>query len=51
MSDSLRPHGSSVHGIFQEIVLEWLAISFSRYKVPRIVKLIETKSRMVVARD
>ena len=45
------PPGSSVHGIFQEIVLEWVAISFSRYKVPRIVKLIETKSRMVVARD
>ena len=22
--------GSSVHGIFQEIVLEWIAISFSR---------------------
>ena len=34
MSDSLRPHGplpgSSVHGIFQARVLEWVAISFSR---------------------
>ena len=35
-SDSLRPHGqqpapgSSVHGIFQARVLEWVAISFSR---------------------
>ena len=34
VSDSLRPHGlqsgSSVHGILQGIVLEWVAISFSR---------------------
>ena len=35
MSDSLWPHGcsipgSSVHGIFQAKVLEWVAISFSR---------------------
>ena len=35
VSNSLRPHvyslpGSSVHGIFQAIVLEWIAISFSR---------------------
>ena len=35
MSDSLRPHGlkmpgSSVHGILQARVLEWVAISFSR---------------------
>ena len=34
MSNSLRPHGplpgSSVHGIFQARVLEWVAISFSR---------------------
>ena len=32
-SDSLRPRGlpgSSVHGIFQAIVLEWIATSFSR---------------------
>ena len=28
--------GSSVHGIFQAIVLEWIAISFSRgYSQPR----------------
>ena len=37
MSDSLRPNptdcslpGSSVHGIFQPRILEWVAISFSR---------------------
>ena len=35
VSDSLQPHrlqlpGSSVHGIFQARVLEWVAISFSR---------------------
>ena len=36
MPDSLRPHGlhglpgSSIHGIFQARVLEWVAISFSR---------------------
>ena len=37
VSDSLRPHGlyptlpgSSVHGIFQARVLEWVAVSFSR---------------------
>ena len=34
MSDSLQPHGleptgSSIHGIFQARVLEWVAISFS----------------------
>ena len=35
MSDSLRPHGrslpgSSIHGIFQARVLEWVAIALSR---------------------
>ena len=35
VSDSLRPHrlyppGSFSHGIFQALVLEWVAISFSR---------------------
>ena len=33
MSNSLRPHGppgSSVHGILQARILEWVAISFSR---------------------
>ena len=40
VSDSLRPHGlcslpgSSVHGIFQVRVLEWVAISFSRGTSP-----------------
>ena len=41
MSDSLRPHGlrlpdSSVHGISQTRILEWVAIPFSRgYPWPR----------------
>ena len=30
VSDSLQSHGSSVHGIFQARILEWVAISFSR---------------------
>ena len=30
MSNSLPPLGSSVHGIFQPRILEWIAISFSR---------------------
>ena len=36
VSDSLQPHGlyslpgSSIHGIFQSRILEWVAISFSR---------------------
>ena len=30
MSDSLQPTGSSVHGIFQARILEWMVISFSR---------------------
>ena len=29
VSNSLRPHGSSVHGILQVRILEWVAISFS----------------------
>ena len=29
VSDSLRP-GSSIHGVFQARILEWVAISFSR---------------------
>ena len=38
VSNSLRPMdcslpGSSVHGIFQAIVLEWIAISFSNTKL------------------
>ena len=31
MSDSLRPHGTTVHGILQARILEWVAIPFSRY--------------------
>ena len=30
VSDSLQPHGSSVHGIFQSRIMEWVAISSSR---------------------
>ena len=30
VSNSLRPPGSSVHGILQARILEWVAISFSR---------------------
>ena len=30
MSDSLQLHDSSVHGIFQARILEWVAISCSR---------------------
>ena len=29
-SDSLQPHGSSIHGILQARILEWVAILFSR---------------------
>ena len=29
MSDSLQPHGI-VHGILQAIILEWVAVPFSR---------------------
>ena len=36
MSNSLQPHGrgSSVHGILQARILEWVAISFSRGSSP-----------------
>ena len=30
MSDSVQPRGSSVHGILQGRILEWVAIPFSR---------------------
>ena len=43
VSDSLRPHelcslpGSSVHGILQARILEWVTVPFSRgYSQPRI---------------
>ena len=29
MSDSLQPHGHTVHGILQARILEWVAFSFS----------------------
>ena len=54
MSDSLRHHdyslpGSSVHGIFQAIVLEWIAISFSRLSSwPRVWAHISWNGRWVL---
>ena len=30
VSDSLRPHGLSVHGILQARILDWVAYPFSR---------------------
>ena len=30
MSDSLRPHDYTVHGILQAKILEWVAFSFSK---------------------
>ena len=30
------PPGSSVHGIFQARVLEWVAIAFSLYQIPKL---------------
>ena len=39
---------SSVHGIFQARVLEWVAIAFSK-KAPRIVKFIEPESTLIDA--
>ena len=41
--------GSSVYGIFQARILEWVAIAFSN-KIPRIVKFIESESTLVDAR-
>ena len=32
VSDTLGPHGSSIHGIFHARILEWVAISFSTGK-------------------
>ena len=36
--------GSSIHGICQARVLEWVAIAFS-IEIPRGVKIIEVESR------
>ena len=30
VSDSLQPHGYTIHGILQARILEWVAFSFSR---------------------
>ena len=41
--------GSSVHGISQARILEWVAISFSQLSSKgQLFKLIETESRMVI---
>ena len=42
------PPGSSVHGIFQARVLEWVAIAFSE-ETPRILKLIESERTRIDA--
>ena len=34
LSDSLRPHGFSVHGILQARILKWVAIPFSKGLFP-----------------
>ena len=40
--------GSSVHGIFQARVLEWVAISFSNRVLVSIVETIEGKRKLGV---
>ena len=40
--------GSSVHGIFQARVLEWVAISFSNRVLVRIVETVEGKRKLGV---
>ena len=52
MSDSLRPHGlwptdSSVHGISQLRILEWVAISFSRKSLCLICCIFHQKSLFI----
>ena len=37
--------GSSIHGIFQARVLEWVAIAFSEYPSLRIVKMFSPMMR------
>ena len=52
MSDSVQPHGlpaSSVHGIIQERILEWVAISLSRgYSWPRVRTYVSYISRWIL---
>ena len=48
--------GSSVHGIFQEIVLEWIAISFSRGSSQprdwtRVSRIIDRRFTVWATRD
>ena len=46
--DSSLP-GSSVHGIFQERVLEWVAISFSKQTKPKQnPKLVKKKKNDII---
>ena len=41
VSDSLRPHNYTVHGVLQARILEWVAIPFSRgYSQPRDQTLV-----------
>ena len=51
------PPGSSVHGILQARVLEWVAISFSNREASKYLKQIlkdlkgEIKSKTIIAED
>ena len=39
--------GSSIHGIFQARVLEWVAIAFYKQMVKKILNLINFKKHLV----
>ena len=42
------PSGYSVHGILQARILEWVAIPFSRIRVPAITTAISTELQRVI---
>ena len=42
---TLRPHGSSIRGIFQARILEWVAISFSKILLEPVIKTGDSISR------
>ena len=41
------PPGSSVHGIFQARILEWVAMSFSRFSVATFINLSSLVAQVV----
>jgi len=41
------PPGSSVHGIFQARILEWVAMSFSRFSVATLINLSSLVAQVV----